>query len=188
MRVLGLDISTSIVGVSFVSGTSSEVTIERLSHIDFNKCVDIWQKVDRFTERLTEEFAVCGRPDVVYVEEALLSFRPGLSNAQTITTLIKFNALCSMVVRSVMGVPPEFVASTTARKSCGIKTQQVKKIGIPVKQQVFEWARTGPLKDREFELTRTGSFKPWNYDEVDAYVIARAGLVLESLKLVTSVQ
>ena len=183
-RVVGLDISTSIVGIAILNGKADDFTVEKLCHVDFKGCDDIWQKVDKFSSEFASLFEDREDLPIVFIEEALINFTPGFSNAQTISTLVKFNAMCAYFVRSFMSRDPNFIACTHARKLCGIKVLRTSKCGKPAKQQVFEWALEGPFKDATFEMTKTGKYKPWNYDEIDAYVIARAGLIeLESVQL-----
>jgi hypothetical protein len=183
MRILGLDISTSVVGYTFLSGESSNsYEISQIGHMDFSKCNDIWEKVDKFAQLIQPEI-IRFDPQIVYVEEALIGFSTGKSSAKTITTLVMFNAMCSFQIRSMMrGAPPKFIPSMTARKTCGIKIHQKSKCGLSGKEQTFNWARSGPLSSRTFETTRTGKFKPWNYDEVDSFVVALSGLTLETVR------
>jgi hypothetical protein len=181
--ILGLDISTSVIGYTVLDGDPDCPAVHQIGHIDFKKCKDLWDKVDVFETfinkiRITNIYPANPLADV-YIEEALISFRPGFSNAQTITTLVKFNAMCSLIVRRMFGFDPKYVGAPTARRLCGIKTQTLAKAGMSVKEQVFTWARNGPLKDRQWTMTKTGRYQPWNMDETDSYVIARAGLVLE---------
>lgn len=175
-KIIGLDISTSVTGITVLDDSVDYPHIVLMDHITFEDCDDVWEKADKFNERFTE-ICIQNHPiDAVYIEEALLNFRTGLSNAQTITTLVKFNGLCSYIVRNHMGSSPSFVASTTARKNCGIKIIQRKKCDMSAKEQVFTWALAGPLSKLEFEKTRTGKYKTWNYDRVDSFVIALHGL------------
>ena len=180
-RILGLDISTSVLGLTIVEGNKETCDIVYMNHIEFKDCSDMWEKVEkfaRFLESMTNDNPPC--LNAVYVEDALMRFRPGFSSANTIMVLVKFNALCSFQARNHFSMNPKFVASQSARKLCGIKTKSKKICGKVVKEQVFDWAVAGPLKDKKFEMTRTGKYKSWNYDEVDSYVVARAGLVAES--------
>lgn len=188
MRVLGLDVSTSVTGYTVLEGTADDFKIVEMGHIDFSKCKDYWEKADLLRTSIIDLVTNYHGLDEVYIEEALLGFRTGMSSAQTITTLMKFNGLASWFVHEWLQhgeKNPKFVAATHARKLCGIPVQQTKKCGKTAKEQVFEWAITGPLKDVEFEKTRTGKYKPFNYDRVDSYVIARAGLIEESLNTPT---
>lgn len=176
MFVLGLDISTSITGYTILD---AEMNIIKMSHIEFSKCEGLWEKVDlakSVLDELLAEFPV----ERVYVEESLMSFSSGLSSAATITMLAKFNALVSYNVRNKVGFDPIFISAATARKNVGIKLLQKKKCGLSHKEQSFLWCTTGsgPLAHITFPLTKTGKFKPFVADQVDSYVIARAGCLL----------
>lgn len=185
MRVLGLDVSTSVTGITVLDdGDMNEPRVVHMGHVDFKGCDDLWDKVTRLENRLLDVKGDHGPFDAVYIEEALLGFRAGMSNANTITTLVKFNGICGYIVSSKIGRRPKFVSAPHARKLCGIRTLSVKSSGVPVKEQVFAWAREGPFIGREWATTRTGKYQPWNMDEVDSYVIARAGLVIERTNIV----
>jgi hypothetical protein len=172
--VLGLDISTSIIGYAVMDGETPVV----IGHIDFKKCNDIWEKADKAKEEVEQILSVYAGIQKVYVEESLLGFSTGLSSAATLFTLAKFNALVSYFVRAKTGKPVEYISASAARKTVGVKVIQKKKCGLSAKEQTFNWAVAGPLKDRVMPLGRTGKFKPFVYDEVDGYVIGLAGAIL----------
>lgn len=181
MIILGLDISTSITGYTILD---DEMNIIKMGHIEFSKCNGLWEKVDlakKELDALLTEFPV----EKVYIEESLMSFSSGLSSAATITTLVKFNALVSYLVRAKTGFDPLHISAATARKSVGIKLLQKKKCGLSHKEQSFLWCTgpLGPLAHLEFPKTKTGKFKPFVADEVDSYVIARAGCLLNKISL-----
>ena len=57
----------------------------------------------------------------IYIEESLQAFRPGLSSAQVILTLGRFNGIVSWICYKVFGFEPQYIGATTARKALGIK-------------------------------------------------------------------
>ncbi len=173
-RVLGLDVSTSIVGYAVLD----DEEIVCIGHIDFKGCEDFWEKVDHVHEKVNTLIDAYN-PDKCFIEESLMGFSTGLSSAGTLFTLSKFNALVSYFVRQKMSQTPEYIAANAARRAVGIKLQQKKKCGLSHKEQAFEWATQGPLKNRDLPKTRGGkSFKPFVYDEVDGFIIALAGTKL----------
>ena len=174
MIVLGLDVSTAIIGYAVMDGETPVV----ISHIDFKKCNDLWEKADKAKAEIEAILAAYPGIERVYVEESLLGFSTGLSSAATLFTLAKFNALVSYFVRAKMGQPVEYISSGAARKTVGVKVIQKKKCGISAKEQTFNWAVAGPLKDRVMPLGRTGKYKPFVYDEVDGFVVGLAGAIL----------
>lgn len=180
MKILGLDISTSIVGYTILN---DDFSIVEIGHIDFKKCNTFWEKVD-FGIKELESIVKKHLPERSFIEEPVQSFSPGHSSAGTIITLSKFNAILSYNVRESIKIDPLHITAAEARKLCGLKMQQKKKCGKSHKEQVFEQISSpmGYLGHMKFELTRTGTIKPWVYDEVDSYVIARAGIIKTGLK------
>ena len=106
----------------------------------------------------------------VFIEQSLQAFRPGFSSAKTLLTLARFNGIVSYICEKCYLKPPEFIAASTARKSCGIKIERGKK----AKEVVFQY-----VLDNEpnfvVEYTKHGNPKPGSYDRADSYIIAKAG-------------
>lgn len=175
MRILGLDISTSIVGYTVLE---DDFTIVKIGHIDFKKCENFWEKVD-FGIQEIKQIVLQYAPEYAYIEEPVQSFSPGFSSAATIITLSKFNAILSYNVREILHKDPNHITAAESRKLCGLKMQQRKKCGKTHKEQVFDQisAKSGYLGHMTFPLTKTGKLKPFVYDEIDSYVIARSGII-----------
>lgn len=194
MKVIGLDVSTSVTGIAIVEDSKQSpagAKILLLDHIEFKNAKTLWDKADVLVDYFDRLFSETTSPlwgtnpqDLhVYVEESLQAFRPGFSSAATICTLAKFNGLASFFVRRASGVDPTYVAATTARKTVGIKV--VKKDlsgGKNAKEQSFDWCMLGPLKSHKWPTKRNGDVKDWAKDVADAYVVALAGLILELRK------
>lgn len=191
MKVLGLDVSSSIIGVSVIETESKAIKRLVLEHIDLTKDDDIWKKIDHVRAYLT---SAAQRPefqglDHIGVEEALLGFRAGASSATTITMLLRMNIVVSFLARETFGMTPHFIPASTARKKCGIKTIQKKKCGIDIKKQVFKIMSDTDLKDIVWPRKKATKKKPVAdvkdhcYDECDGYVIARATYIIACEKL-----
>jgi len=180
--ILGLDISTSCTGLCIVdvdvepdSKGSNVILIDK---VDFKKCKTIWDKADVVSDafdKLHYKF------EGVYVEEPLMGFQTGMSSAATITTLMKFNGIVSYMARQKFDVDPIHVSAAHARKLCGIKLIQKKKCGISHKDQVFAHMITHDLSHIVWPCKpKSGKTVDWAKDEVDAYVIARAGALMNN--------
>lgn len=170
----GFDISTSIIGYTFLDEGGAIVDI---GHIDMSRIErNVWKKAEYAKEHLIE---LCSkhRPKHVFVEDPVSRFSEGKSSSHTIALLIRFNTLCSYFLAQTCGIEsPVYLTASHARKLCGIKIQRGTK--EKAKEQVFRFiSKTDPFKDREWPLKRTGLLKDSCYDEVDSYVIARAGFV-----------
>ena len=179
--VVGLDVSTSCTGVAVIDAHGGIVNPKPLllTHVEFKDCDDLWKKADKFREFVKSMDRGWSH---VYVEESLMMFKPGQSSAQTLTTLTQFNALCCYIFRDVHGLVPKKIAAVSARKRCGINVRRAPVTTLTAKQQVQAWALSpdGPLSSWSFERNKKGNIKPQAYDEIDAYVIAMAGALLEA--------
>lgn len=183
--VLGLDVSTSVTGLCVINRDveldGSGTHIVALERIEFKKCKTLWEKADRVQAELTAIKNVAGNVEwIVCVEEALLGFRPGLSSATTISALLRFNGIVSYIARNVFATEPQFIGSTHARKVCGMKMQRTAKAGMNQKEQVFLHMSQNDLKHVAWPKTKTGKVVPWSRDATDAYVVARAGCLMNT--------
>jgi len=183
-HILGLDVSTSCTGVCIVDdniqpdAVGSHILL--LDRIDFKKCKTLWEKADAVEDYLQR--AVMGTAiaiDRVVLEEPLMGFRPGMSSALTISTLMRFNGVVSYIARNMFNAEPEYVGSGHARKLCGIKLQKTSIAG-PQKEQVFSHMSTNDLKHVVWPKKKSGKDEEWSRDACDAYVIARAAAVAGS--------
>jgi hypothetical protein len=83
----------------------------------------IFKKAKAIKDRLTEiNHLYCIRQ--VYIEQSLSAFRPGLSSAQVILLLGKFNGIVSWICCEIFGNEPEYIGASTARKSLVIKVER----------------------------------------------------------------
>jgi hypothetical protein len=168
--ILGLDISTSITGMSVIGDDGRIVYCEavdtrnkRLFPTLLFKAYVIKSKL----EDIQQDYPI----DEIFIEESLQSFRSGFSSAKTLSTLSKINGIISYIVWELWNREPEYVASTSARKLCGIKVPR----GQKAKQVVLNYLLdTDP--DFAVEYTSKGNPKPASYDRADSLIIARAGL------------
>ncbi len=178
--ILGLDVSTSIVGVSVVDSQieSDELGshILLLDRIEFKKCKTMFEKADVVDAYLVFVKTHFSDIDRIVLEEALIAFRPGMSSAQTISTLMRFNGICSYIARNIFEKEPEYIGSAHARKLCGIKLQRTA-IGGPQKEQVFSYFKDHDLKHVVWPLKKSGKHEEWSRDATDAYCIARAAAI-----------
>lgn len=149
---------------------SGIVCIEAL---EFKDCKTLFEKADKAKEAL-DKLKTLYDIKRVAVEEALLGFRPGMSSAATISTLMRFNGIVSYLARGVFGVDPEYVAANHARKVCGIKLLRTSVAGKSQKQQVFEHMAANDLKFVQWPKKKSGKMVDWALDATDAYVVARA--------------
>ena len=178
MTALGLDISTSYTGVAILEPGNLIPKIISLDYIHFKKCKTVWEKADRAATYID---AIPYKIDEIYIEDLAKKFSAGMSSAGTIVTLARFNGLLSYMARNKFGVDPEYIAPGQARKLCGLKMQQKKKCGLSHKEQTFQAMMSSDLSHLTWPTKmRSTSIVDYAYDMVDAYVIAKAGITLNS--------
>lgn len=183
--VLGLDVSTSCTGFCILDrdivpdGTGNQII--ELDRIEFKKCKTLWEKADLITARLKLLADKHGNGLVsnfqVAVEEPLLGFRPGLSSATTIASLLRFNGIVSYAARNIFKTEPIYLSAAHARKLCGVKFQKLAAVKISQKEQVFNHMKQHDLSHVVWPLKKSGKIVEWAMDATDSYCIARAAVI-----------
>ncbi len=181
--VLGLDVSTSVVGVCVVDSQgcfSSGKHVMLINSIELKSGSTIWHKADVVASALRDIVSLAASNvkivEHVAIEEPLMGFRPGMSSALTISTLMRFNGIVSYISRGVFEVDPVYIGSAHARKLCGVKVQRTAVAG-PQKAQVFNHMSAADLKHVTWPRKKNGDIAPRACDSCDAYVIAWAHVV-----------
>jgi len=162
--ILGLDISTSITGATVVDNEGNVVYCEAW---DTRKLKNFFEKAAHIKNKLVDvknEFPITK----IVVEQSLQMFRAGFSSAKTLTTLSKFNGAVSWMCYSVIGLEPEYVSATSARKQIGIKVPR----GTKAKEVVLKHIKNN-IPNFEYELTKAGNPKAGTYDRADSIVLAK---------------
>ena len=167
--ILGLDISTSITGVTVLNNDGKVVFNEAWDFRNKKYFPTIFAKATEVSElfkALKEEYNF----DSIYIEQSLQSFRSGFSSAKTLSTLSRFNGIVSWLCYSILELEPEYIAATSARKKCGIVVPK----GTKAKQVVIKYIIDN-VPGVLIDYTKQGNPKPGCYDKADSWVIARAG-------------
>lgn len=177
---IGLDISTSVVGICVLESVSGKLL--HLGHVKLTAYDNEYDKADMFDESWYNPTLWNVRR--VYIEEAAKKFSPGFSSADTIMTLGRFNGILSYKIYKLTGKKPVMVNVRSARSKLGIKINYSDKTKN-TKQKVFEAVRAlNPSFSWVTHLAKTGQFKGQtvydkvNEDRSDAWVICRGGQML----------
>ena len=167
--LLGLDISTSIVGVTILDIFGEIIYTDAWDMRNKRKYGTIFEKSNHIKDRLlglSVHFPISD----IYIEKSLQSFRPGFSSAKTLMTLSSFNGIVSWFCYEIFKTSPEYISAATARRLCDIRIKR----GQKAKEIVLKY-----MLDKEdkfvVEYTRHGNPKPKFYDIADSIVIAKAG-------------
>ena len=178
MYILGLDISTSNVGIAILDSSKNLIYADVLN---LSKDKSLVKKADKVQDKISEiskNYAITH----IAIEQNLQAFRPGFSSAKTLFTLARFNGVVTYLLSKTLRLNVEEINVNHARKLVGLKINR--KSSKKTKDQVWEWVSSHDL----------GSFKwPYKtisrgvrkghvilaeqaYDIADAYVIALACL------------
>jgi len=115
--ILGLDVSTTTIGVALVLSENDETKILKVGNITpkINSKIKGIEKLFLekyvFEEQVLSQYINIGITDVV-IEEPLLSS----NNVHTISTLLKFNGMVSESVYKTLGLVPNYISSYDSRK------------------------------------------------------------------------
>jgi len=170
MNILGLDVSTSITGVTVIDDSGKILHCEAVDTRNKNKFPSLLSKA-RFIKDKLWEIENAYSIDKIYIEESLQSFRSGFSSAKTLSTLSKINGIVSYLVYDIFKKEPEYLSATSARKSCGVRVPRGQKAKAVVLNFLLD-----SEPDFVIEYTRHGNPCPGTYDRADSVIIARAGL------------
>jgi len=179
VAILGLDISTSCTGWCVLDHSGQ---ILKMGYIDLSKEKSMFKKSKIVKQRL-QSIHIDYEVKEVFIEENLQSFRSGFSSARTISTLAKFNGIVSFICFEEFSLTPVFLNVNSARKSLGIKIKRKKDGGLPAKEQIAEWSIKNVGYDWPMKTLKSGPRKgkvimdSRSYDMMDAYIVAKAGLV-----------
>lgn len=175
---LGLDISTSIVGLSIFIDNKFKL----VDYVDLRKIKCIFDKAEAFEKKfktISESYNI----NEVFIEDTLQSFARGLSSAKTLMQLSRFNGIVSNIVYRNTEIKPVYINVNTARKQLNIVID--KNSDKDKKLQVLEWVDSdlGNYKWPTKVISRgvnKGRVKYENYcyDMADAYVICKSGIVI----------
>ena len=115
--ILGLDISTSTIGVALFEDLGDKGKLNLLHHVTpkikpkpKKKVEEMFLKVRAFEEFL-KKYVDYGITTVI-IEEPLLRS----NNVNTVATLLRYNGMISNSVYNILGVVPEYISSYDARK------------------------------------------------------------------------
>ncbi len=142
MIVLGLDISTSITACTLINTElpqSDQLIKTYVIHLSDTK--DLYVKSCKVRE-VFSNIANTHSVDKIIVEDALQSFRRGLSSAKTLSTLTRFNGMVCFLAEDIIRQKIERVNVIRARSSIGIKLDR--KSEKNTKDQVLEWVSSRP--------------------------------------------
>lgn len=163
--ILGLDISTSVIGITLLE---NDGLLKEMKYYKFKKGTDLFIKLDEFIAYWNMEYDI----KHIFVEEPLKMFKGKFSNANTIQTLTSFNAMISSYLYLKYGVIPTYFNASHAR------TIVFPSLKIPQShpnKKFLIWEQVNKIEKLKPEYNKSGNLKEENFDMSDSYVIAKMG-------------
>jgi hypothetical protein len=177
---VSFDISTSCIGVSIFNENFELTSVKALKMTTNKDCQDDPEitKGDGF-KKFVEELKIYEIIDI-FVEEPLVKS----NNVYTVNKLLKFNGICSYILRDVLGIIPKFMSVDEVRRIfCPEMTEydakknkftlKFKSRKIDPKTYIFEKI----AKDYEnisWLFNKNGKLKTENFDITDSIALAKS--------------
>ncbi len=131
--ILGLDVSTSIIGVCLLKDNK----IVKADYIDLRKTTGLLHKAQVVEDYINHNLKHV-EIEHIFIEQALMFFRKGGSTAKTMSILQNFNGVVSWLCFKMLELEPNYVTPISARSKCGIKVPRGKKAKDVVMEQFLE--------------------------------------------------
>jgi hypothetical protein len=172
--ILGLDISTSITGVTVINNEGEILLCEAIDTRNKNHFPTLFEKASK-VETISSTSNTSMTSSTSTLRKALQTFRSGFSSAKTLSTLASFNGIVSWICWGIWGMEPNTFQQLPQESLVASKFPEESK----AKQVVMQF-----LLDNEPEFvilyTKHGNPKPHEFDRADSLVIARAGAINEN--------
>ena len=182
VKFIGLDISTSIVGISFLDKDGEMIDLKAVN-LKKTECIFDKSKIIRESFILFKDNFKLDENIKIFIEEPFQSFARGFSSAKTLSQLNRFNGIVSYLSAEVFSCIPVYINVNSARKILQLKIN--KKSEESTKDQVFNWVREKIIFTWPEKTLKSGpnkglvKFDESCYDMSDAYIICKAGFINE---------
>jgi len=169
-NILGIDISTSVIGIAVMSTDYKLVTYDK---IKFKSDMPLEQRAEYFRNKIKhlDEYYYISE---VYVEQPAMMFGRGKTTANTMSKLQRFNGMCCYAVYAEIELIPNLVHPNTARKKMNIS---IPRNVLKKKHYIIDRVKERYPKFN-YNMTRHGNPQPGTDDIADAIVVAYAGVTL----------
>lgn len=168
--ILGLDISTAVVGIAIFN---LDIKLQELSYIKFKKGTNLFVKLNEFIEYYESKYS---HLDIthIHIEEPLKKFQGKFSNADTIQKLTQMNSMISSYLFLKHSVEPAYFNVNHAR-SIVFKDLHFPK-GHPNRKHLI-WQEVMKAEPTINWRYKKSGLMEENYDMCDAWVAAMAGII-----------
>jgi len=160
--ILGIDISTTCLGVSLARYDGKEIEILKISHVkpkvpkNIKGTEALFMKSKQFKDEFIDKYKNIGLTDIV-IEEPL----PNSMNTDTVATLLRFNGMISQSIYEATGITPKYISSHDARKFAFPELMSIRKFNKKGEQYDIKKIRSSLKKN---ELVLFGAY-PFNCEK-----------------------
>ena len=171
MHILGLDISSSKIGIALMK--DDQLVISEV--IKFKSNLSLEERALAFRERMQkieQHYVIYD----VYVEQPALMFKGGKTTAFTMAKLQRFNGMCCFIVREVFDQDAQMINVRSARRVLNIKIPR----GGNTKKIIIQEVEKRMGDQFKYNLTHKGNPQPGTDDRADAIIVALAGPLLDN--------
>ncbi len=172
--ILGLDISTSVVGIATFN--SETYALQELSYLKFKNGTNLFVKLQEFISFFEKNFSNTNLTHI-HIEEPLKKFKGKFSNADTIQKLTQMNAMISGYLFTKYKIEPLYFNVQTAR-SVVFPELKIPQSHPNKKHLVWEAVMKAEPKIIWLYSNTTHALKDVNFDMCDAYVSGMAGIIM----------
>ncbi|MDB2481537.1 crossover junction endodeoxyribonuclease RuvC [bacterium] len=173
MKILGLDISSSVIGWAIIQKKDDSLNL-----LNYGNIKPLKSSKGNMTERLDDAFVKIKKLlkeetfDDIAVEQYANKFSKGRSSARTIIVLSSFNEVVCLACYQEKNITPHKISPATIRKNVG------KHFGekIVSKEDAFELI-TKNFKNFKITKNRNLKIRKEHYDESDAICVAISHLL-----------
>lgn len=170
IHYLGVDVSTSKIGIAVVDDDKKIIVSEVIKFKDGNTLEQKAQLFENKLHKLNKYYFISH----IFIEEPFVAFGGGKTTAQTMAKLQRFNGMCSYTAYKVFENQAIMVNVRSARSKLGIKIPKGLK-EKEVKNTIIEWV-ANKFDTFKYDMTAHGNPLPGTDDRADAVVIALYGV------------
>lgn len=172
--ILGLDISTSVVGIAMFN--SETYALQEMSYVKFKNGTNLFVKLNEFIDFFEKNYDN-SKITHIHIEEPLKKFKGKFSNADTIQKLTQMNSMISGYLFLKHKIEPLYFNVQTAR-SVVFPELKIPQSHPNKKHLIWESVMKAEPKITWLYSNRTHALKDVNFDMCDAYVSGMAGIIM----------
>lgn len=168
--ILGIDISTAVVGFAVMTVDHKLITYDKLK---FKKDLTLEQRAEYFknkVESIDSYYCI----SEVFVEQPAMMFGRGKTTANTMAKLQRFNGMCCYAIHDLLKIQASMIHSNSARKKMNISIPR----NVLNKKHFIIDEVSKKYPKFNYKLTRYGNPEPGTDDIADAIVVAHAGVCI----------